>query len=107
MEFDDIKNQIEANYNEIQKETCRHVIKRLGLGTGVAQTVSIKCQTEEEYVHKSVYNELDMELVVERDKVMTLEKELKAMTEMFDKQKDTSEKLTNSGKSLKEKMKKL
>jgi len=34
MPFENIKNQIDSNYDEIQKKTTRAVVRRLGLGSG-------------------------------------------------------------------------
>ena len=42
MEFDEIKNQIESNYNEIQTTTAKIVIQKLGLGNGIKMTADVK-----------------------------------------------------------------
>jgi len=48
MPFDEINNQINSNYCEIQTRTTKIVIDRLGLGTGILKTSDATCQTEEE-----------------------------------------------------------
>ena len=55
MPFQDIKDQIDSNYNEIQSRTARIVVDKLGLGRGIIDTTSTAAQTMGELVDISEY----------------------------------------------------
>ena len=73
--FSEINKQINDNYSEIQRETTKAIIDRLGLGTEKPALVEDGCQTEGKFIQKSKVQEIKMKLfdITEAYKKLLLE----------------------------------
>lgn len=60
------------------------MINRLGLGRGVILTESRECQTEEEYVHKDVHDELERLYEDSEQRIIILERETEKLVKTID-----------------------